>query len=75
MTGLVIIIIVICITIFLICDSKNSSDTEKAFWTNGKDNSSDVKKMNKRINLLENRISILENKINELENKEYIRSC
>lgn len=68
MAGLIIIVIVVCITIYAIYDSKHTSEVEQTFWGKGKSDSSRLKKVNERITSLVSRVETLENKIKRLEN-------
>lgn len=65
----VIIVIVICITIYAIYDSKHTSEVEQTFWSKDKSDSSRLKKVNERITSLVNRVETLEDKIKRLENR------
>ncbi len=68
MTGFVIIVIVVCITIYAIYDSKHTSEVEQTFWGKDKSDSSRLKKVNERITSLVNRVETLEDKVKRLEN-------
>ena len=68
MAGFVIIVIVVCITIYAIYDSKHTSEVEQTFWGKDKGDSSRLKKVNERVTSLVNRVESLEDKIKRLEN-------
>lgn len=68
MTGFVIIVIVICITVYAIYDSKHTSEVEQTFWGKGKSDSSRLKMVNERITSLVSRVESLETKLKRLEN-------
>ena len=61
----VIIVIVICLTVYGIMTSKHNAEESKAFWSDNSD-SSDVKKLKSRIKLLIDRVDLLEERINKL---------
>ncbi len=72
MAGFVIIVIVICITVYAIYDSKHTSEVEQTFWGKDKSDSSRLKKVNERITSLISRVELLENKVKRLENNNII---
>lgn len=71
MAGFVIIVVVVCITIYAIYDSKHTSEVEQTFWSNDKEgNSSRLKKVNDRVSSLVKRVGHLENEIKILKDNE-----
>lgn len=62
----VIIVIVICLTVYSIMVAKHNAEESKAFWSDHSD-SSDVKKLKSRIKLLIDRVDLLEERINKLD--------
>ena len=61
----VIIVIVICLTVYGIIASKHNAEDSKAFWGDHSD-SSDVKSLKSRMKLLIDRVDLLEERINKL---------
>ena len=66
----VIIVIVICLTVYGIMASKHNAEESKAFWSDHSD-SSDVKKLKARMKLLIDRVDLLEERINKLDESEF----
>ena len=66
----VIIVIVICLTVYGIMASKHNAEESKAFWGDHSD-SSDVKKLKARMKLLIDRVDLLEERINKLDESEF----
>ena len=64
----VIIVIVICLTVYAIMASKHNAEESKAFQDDHSD-SSDVKKLKTRLNLLIDRVDLLEERINKLDDQ------
>lgn len=64
----VIIVIVICLTVYGIMASKHNAEESKAFWGDHSD-SSDVKKLKSRMKLLIDRVDLLEERINKLDDQ------
>ena len=64
----VIIVIVICLTVYGIMTSKHNAEESKAFWGDHSD-SSDVKKLKSRMKLLIDRVDLLEERINKLDDQ------
>lgn len=62
----VIIVIVICLTVYSIMVSKHNAEESKAFWCDHSD-SSDIKRLKSRIKLLIDRVDLLEDRINKLD--------
>lgn len=62
----VIIVIVICLTVYGIIVSKHNAEESKVFWGD-KTDSSDVKKLKSRMKLLIDRVDLLEERINKLD--------
>ena len=62
----VIIVIVICLTVYSIMVSKHNAEESKAFWSDHSD-SSDVKRLKSRMKLLIDRVDLLEDRINKLD--------
>ena len=62
----VIIVIVICLTVYGIMTSKHNAEESKAFWGDHSD-SSDVNKLKSRMKLLIDRVDLLEERINKLD--------
>ena len=61
----VIIVIIICLTVYGIMASKHNAEESKAFWGDYSD-LADVKKLKSRIKLLIDRVDLLEERINKL---------
>ena len=66
----VIIVIVICLTVYGIMASKHNAEESKAFWGDHSD-SSDVKRLKSRMKLLIDRVDLLEERINKLDESEF----
>ena len=66
----VIIVIVICLTVYGIMASKHNAEESKAFWGDHSD-SSDVKRLKSRMKLLIDRVDLLEERINNLDESEF----
>lgn len=64
----VIIVIVICLTVYGIMASKHNAEESKAFWGDHSD-SSDVKRLKSRMKLLIDRVDLLEERINKLDDQ------
>lgn len=64
----VIIVIVICLTVYGIMTSKHNAEESKAFWGDHSD-SSDVKRLKSRMKLLIDRVDLLEERINKLDDQ------
>ena len=64
----VIIVIVICLTVYSIMASKHNAEESKAFWSDNSD-SSDVKRLKSRMKLLIDRVDLLEERINKLDSQ------
>ena len=64
----VIIVIVICLTVYGIMASKHNAEENKAFWGDHSD-SSDVKRLKSRMKLLIDRVDLLEERINKLDDQ------
>ena len=64
----VIIVIVICLTVYSIMVSKHNAEESKAFWSDHSD-SSDVKRLKSRMKLLIDRVDLLEERINKLDSQ------
>ena len=64
----VIIVIVICLTVYGIMTSKHNAEESKAFWGDHS-NSSDVKRLKSRMKLLIDRVDLLEERINKLDDQ------
>lgn len=62
----VIVVIVICLTVYGIMASKHNAEESKAFWGDHS-NSSDVKRLKSRMKLLIDRVDLLEERINKLD--------
>ena len=66
----VIIVIVICLTVYGIMASKHNAEESKVFWGDHSD-SSDVKRLKSRMKLLIDRVDLLEERINKLDESEF----
>ena len=64
----VIIVIVICLTVYGIMTSKHNAEESKVFWGDYSD-SSDVNKLKSRMKLLIDRVDLLEERINKLDSQ------
>lgn len=64
----VIIVIVICLTVYGIMASKHNAEESKVFWGDHSD-SSDVKRLKSRMKLLIDRVDLLEERINKLDSQ------
>ena len=64
----VIIVIVICLTVYGIMASKHNAEESKAFWGDHSD-STDVKRLKSRMKLLIDRVDLLEERINKLDSQ------
>ena len=64
----VIVVIVICLTVYSIMVSKHNAEESKAFWGDHSD-SSDIKKLKSRMKLLIDRVDLLEERINKLDDQ------
>lgn len=64
----VIVVIVICLTVYGIMASKHNAEESKAFWGDHSD-SSDVKRLKSRMKLLIDRVDLLEERINKLDDQ------
>ena len=62
----VIIVIVICLTVYSIMVSKHNAEESKAFWSDHSD-SSDIKRLKSRMKLLIDRVDLLEERINKFD--------
>lgn len=64
----VIIVIIICLTVYGMMTSKHNAEESKAFWGDHSD-STDVKRLKSRMKLLIDRVDLLEERINKLDDK------
>ena len=64
----VIIVIVICLTVYGIMASKHNAEESKAFWGDHSD-STDVKRLKSRMKLVIDRVDLLEERIYKIDDQ------